>query len=198
MVMVLILLLAGTAFWLASTPDSGSQKMPELVQFKTADVYSMMLKQEALGEISLLRSGEKWLLSAGGAGDKQEVADVDAIRHLLDDLATMKIVRVVSRNPEKRKRLEMGLERLGSTKTGSGSTQVTLKTKDGNTVLDLFIGKQGSDLISTYIRMADRPEVLAVNRVLVWQVRRSYQGWKAAVSASIETHAISEPYSEVK
>lgn len=146
-VVMLILLLAVVVFWLASRPDSAPQKMPELVRFNPADVFSIMLKQEAVGVISLRRSGEKWWLSEEG----EEAADVDAVLHLLDDLASMEIVRVVTRSPENYERLQIGLEKMGSTKTGSGSTQVILKGESGNTLLDLFIGKQGSDLISTYL-----------------------------------------------
>ena len=198
MVTVLILLLIGMVFWLASRPDSAPQKMPELVHFNPADVFSITLKQEAVGVVSLLRSGEKWQLAGGLQGEGKEAANADAVLHLLDDLAGMAIIRVVTRSPENYERLQIGLEKMGSTKTGSGSTQVTLKGKDGNMLLNLFVGKQGSDLISTYVRMADTPEVLAVNRVLVWQVRRSYQGWKTRASTPAEPDAVDEPYSQVK
>jgi hypothetical protein len=76
-----------------------------------------------------------------------------------------------------------------------------MKREGGDTLLDLFIGKQGSDLISTYLRLADRPEVLAVDRTLLWQVRRPYQDWKAPVSPDADgsgVDGVNEPYSEAR
>ncbi|MES0371138.1 MAG: DUF4340 domain-containing protein [Mariprofundaceae bacterium] len=182
-IVVLILLLSGVVVWLASKPASAPQTVPELAHFGPAEVFSMTLTQEAVGVISLQRSDEKWMLTGSLSDEGQVAADAAAVRHLLDDLSSMEIVRVVTRSPENYERLQIGLEKKGSTKTGSGSTQVTLKGKDGIVLLDLFVGKQGSDLISTYVRVSDMSEVLAVNKVLVWQVRRSYQGWKAAVGS---------------
>ncbi len=140
-----------------------------MVRFNPADVFSITLKQGPEAAILLSRSGERWQLSGGGEKGGEQRADTDAVLHLLDDLASMEIIRVVTRNPEHYERLQLA----------SGATRVTLKGKDDAILLDLLVGKQGSDLISTYLRIVDKPEVLAVNRVLLWQVKRSYQGWKA-------------------
>jgi hypothetical protein len=80
---------------------------------------------------------------------------------------------------------------------------VLLKREHGDTLLELFIGKQGSDLISTYLRFADRPEVLAVDRTLLWQVRRPYEEWKAPapISPVVDDSGVdglNEPYSEAR
>ncbi|MDX8403859.1 MAG: DUF4340 domain-containing protein [Mariprofundaceae bacterium] len=184
---VLLLLLLSVVFWLASRPDSAPQTMPEMVRFNPTDVFSITLEQGAVGVISLLRSDEKWQLVGDMSGEGKSAADAKAVQHLLDDLASMEIIRVVTRNPKHYKGLN-----IDSAETSYGSVQVTLKEDGGKTLLDLLIGKQGSDLISTYLRVADRPEVLAVNRVLLWQVRRSYQGWKAAASKPVESDVNNE------
>lgn len=194
-VMVLLLLLTGMVVWLSSRPDSAQQEMPELVRFNPADVFSITLRQEAVGVISIKRSDEKWWLAEGLSDEGQQAADAKAVLHLLDDLASMEIVRVVTRSSDNYERLQLGLEKMGSTKTGSGSTQVTLRGEGGNTLLDLFVGKQGSDLISTYLRLADTPE-LGCEPSACMAGAALISSWKAVVS--VRTDVVGEPSSEVK
>ncbi len=186
---VLLLFLAGVVIWLASRPDSAPQVMPEMIRFNPDAVYALTLTNGAEVTVSLLRDGTLWKLE--GAEGEQEDANADIVQHLLDDLAFMKIVRVVTRNPEHYEKLRVT----------AGSTRVLLKREGGGTLLELFIGKQGSDLISTYLRVAGRPEVLAVDRTLLWQVRRPYQEWKAPVPIASDINSsdidgVKEPYSE--
>lgn len=165
--------------------------MPEMIRFNPDTVYALTLTSGEEVAISLLRDGTRWKLE--GAGGEQEDADTDAVQHLLDDLASMKIVRVVTRNPEHYEKLQVT----------TGSTRVLLKSEGGDTLLELFIGKQGGDLISTYLRVGGRPEVLAVDRTLSWQVKRPYQGWKAPAPTSSDAGSsaadgVNEPYSEAQ
>ncbi len=176
-IIILFLFMTGVFIWLVSKPDSAPQKMPEIIRFNPVDVFSLVLANEGAETISLRRSGDQWKLLQEGSEDKKMVfAQAVAVQHLLDDLANMEVVRVVTRNPEHYKKLHVG----------SGATQVLLKDKGNSVITNLFVGKQGSDLISTYLRVDGMPEVLAVNRVLLWQVRRSYQGWEAIDSAKVK------------
>jgi len=159
-----LLLLAGVALWLASRPESAPQQMPEMVRFDVDAVASIALVAGEGEKVMLSRSDGRWLLAEG------EPADEDAVSHLLNDLATMRVVRVVTRSFEHHERLQMDVRQ---------ASRVTLSDAGGKPLLELFIGKQGTDLISTYLRLADAPEVLAVDKALLWQVKRSYQGWQA-------------------
>ena len=188
---VSLLFLAGVLVWLASRPDSAPHSMPEMVRFSPDEVYTLDLKSGGEVAVSLLRSDGGWKLTGEGLEGETQDADADAVQQLLDDLASMKIVRVVTRNPGHYEKLRVT----------TGSVRVLLKREGGDTLLDLFIGKQGSDLISTYLRLADRPEVLAVDRTLLWQVRRPYQDWKASVSPDVDASGVdgvNEPYSEAR
>lgn len=192
-IIVSLLFLAGVLVWLASKPDSAPQLMPEMVRFNPDEVYTLALINGGDVAVSLLRSDSGWKLKGEGLeGENQNTnANADAVQHLLDDLASMNIVRVVTRNPGHYEKLRVT----------TGSVRVLLKREGGDTLLDLFIGKQGSDLISTYLRFADRPEVLAVDKTLLWQVRRPYRGWKASVSPDVDASGVdgvTEPYSEVR
>jgi len=176
-IIILFLFMIGVLIWLISKPDSAPQKMPEMIRFNPADVFSLILAHEGAETIFLRRSGDQWkLLKECSEDKKMAFAQAAAVQHLLDDLANMDVVRVVTRNPEYYEKLHVG----------SGSTQVLLKDKGDSVITNLFVGKQGRDLISTYLRVDGMPEVLAVNKVLLWQVRRSYQGWKAVDSAKTE------------
>ncbi len=186
---VLLLFLAGVVIWLASRPDSAPQVMPEMIRFNPDAVYALTLTNGGEVTASFLRDGSRWKLEGEGVEGEQEDADADAVQHLLDDLASMNIVRVVTRNPEHYEKLRVT----------TGSTRVVLKSEGGDSLLELFIGKQGSDLISTYLRVGGRPEVLAVDRTLLWQVSRPYQEWKAPVSSDVDgssVDGVKEPYSE--
>jgi len=59
-------------------------------------------------------------------------------------------------------------------------TVVLTLTGKGGAPLDVFhIGKQGTDLISTYVRRAGEPAVMAMDRALLWQVKRLPNAWQA-------------------
>jgi len=188
---VSLLFLAGVLVWLASRPDSAPQSMPEMVRFNPDEVHTLALTDGRGVAVSLLRSDSGWKLKGEGGEGEQQNADADAVQHLLDDLASMNIVRVVTRNPGHYEKLRVT----------TGSVRLLLKREGGDSLLDLSVGKQGSDLISTYLRLADRPEVLAVDRTLLWQVRRPYREWKASVSPDVAASGVdgvNEPYSEAR
>jgi len=168
------------ALWLASRPDAAYQQMPEMVRFKQGEITSITLARAGSPTLSLVRKDGQWYLSEEGAlgtdgraaaeaaVEAPVEADEEAVEHLLHDLATMEIVRVVTRNPEQYEKL----------KVTAGSTGVLL-TRDGEIVLELYVGKQGGDILSTYLRVNDWPEVVAVNKSLLWQVNRPFDGWRA-------------------
>ncbi len=170
--LALILSLAAIVIWLASRPDAAPQQMPELAGFATERVYSIEIMQRDASLLTLKRSREGWQLQL--ASGQESRADNDAVVHLLNDLAAMKPVRVVTRNPEQYEKL----------KVGPGAAKVTLQDQQESTLFEVLIGKQGSDLLSTYIRIAEQPEVLAVDRSLLWQLRRPVEGWRAKVEAA--------------
>ncbi|MDQ6955812.1 MAG: DUF4340 domain-containing protein [Mariprofundaceae bacterium] len=101
--------------------------------------------------------------------DHGDLAVQNAALRLLDDLAGMQVIRVVTRKHDYD--ADLGLLNRG----------VRVQCLDAQDVvlLDIRVGKQGSDLLSTYVRRAGNDAIVAVNRALVWQVRRSKKAWKA-------------------
>jgi hypothetical protein len=163
-IVVALLLLAVLVIWLASRPDSAPQTIPETVSVDPSQVLTITLRRAGSEPLLFKRVDGAWRLANGR---KSEAADEDAVSHLLSNLASMRVVRVVTRNPQQYEAMHVG----------ESAPEIVLKDKSGNTLLALRVGKQGVDFLTTYIRLIDKPEVLAVNKVLNWQVGRSRDGW---------------------
>jgi len=160
------LLLSCWVLWQWLQPVAAPQSMPELTRFNQDQIKRVSLNVGSREVLSLLFQDDVWLLG----DDSLARADENAVFRLLDDLRDMEPLRVVTRNPERHQRLQVH----------EGSTRLVLKDDSDHVLLDVYVGKQGSDLISTYIRLANSPEVVAVDRALAWQVRRSPGAWKVA------------------
>lgn len=175
--LALILSLVALVLWLASRPDAASQQMPEMAGFASDRAQSIEIAREESSTIRLKRSDAGWQLQADVG--EWRAANSDAVSHLLNDLAAMKPIRVVTRNPAQHQKL----------KVGPKAVRVTLKDQHEVLLLEVLIGKQGSDLLSTYVRMAGQHEVLAVDRSLVWQVSRPLDGWQGSEPLQTESAA---------
>jgi len=170
--LVLILSLAGVVLWLASRPDAAPQRMPEITRFASQAVDTIEITDRSQMKLQHTDSGWQLLMGSG----VWRAADEEAVSHLLDDLAAMQSIRVVTRNPDQYEKL----------KVGSAATKVILKDRQGKGIFEVLVGKQGSDLLSTYLRLAGKPEVLAVDRSLLWQVKRPLEGWQAREAVPVE------------
>jgi len=160
-----LVLLAGWAVWQAAQPSRAPQAMPAWPRFEAGSVHDLRILRGKTERVHLQKQADGWVI----AGDENPAADKQAVERLLDDLAKMRPVRIVTRNRAHYERLQ----------TGDDAVRVELRDGSGNTVFSAWIGKQGSDLISTYVRLEKMPEVFAVDRSLAWQVKRSVAGWKA-------------------
>ncbi len=101
-------------------------------------------------------------------GDGWKPARRDLVERFVGDLTGMRISRVVAHGSAHD--ADLGL---------ADGADVTLRDASGKTLLAVTVGRQGEDLLSTYLRVHGRPEVVAVDRALVWQVRRPLSGWVA-------------------
>jgi len=164
------LLLVGWVLWQLMRPTALPQTMPEMTRFSPDQVASVMLKRGAEATLLLSLHDDVWMVANGQTDLVWNRADESSVFRLLDDLAGMNSLRVVTRNPERYEQLRVG----------DASIEVMLKDSSDKTLLHVRVGKQGSDLISTYVRFENGVEVVAVDRALVWQVNRSYRGWEAS------------------
>lgn len=159
----LFLLLLGVVLWMWQEPSSKPQRMDIWASIAAEKIYKIIIQKQGTQSIVLQLQQGKWHLGNG------DLAVQGATLRLLDDLTAMQVIRVVTR--KQNHDADLGLLKRG----------VTVKCLDAQAVvlLDIRVGKQGSDLLSTYVRRAGDDAVVAVNKTLVWQVKRSKNAWKA-------------------
>jgi len=176
--LVVILALVGIYFWQSDRPKHVVQDMPNLPSIEQSKVVYIQVTNQT-GERIQLHKEDVWML-----GDK--LANADAVLRVLDNLHDMQPIRVVTRNPEQYHRMQVSEK----------SSRILLSDAAGKILLDLHVGKQGSDLISTYVRLHETKEVIAVNKALGWQLNRKADNWeKEEKKTSREETNDVDPYS---
>jgi len=158
----ILLILIGWSAWQFSKPEHAPQALLKTLDIKK--VHAIALTPAHSSHIHLEKQQNQWMLS----GKPAVPANGESVRHLLADLAAMHIIRIVTHTHAHDNELGM-----------SKATKLILSDKSGIRLLDLTVGKQASDLMSTYVRIGQAPEVFAVDKALIWQVRRDSHAWKA-------------------
>jgi len=174
---LLLLVLIGWSAWQFSKPANAPQTHAPLLTPAVGKVHAIKLVPVSGTPIRLVKETGKWML----AGSIHTPANNESVQHLLNDLTDMHVIRVVTRTHAHDAELGMN--------TG---TKVMLLDKANASLLTLTVGKQGSDLISTYVRIGQAPEVFAVDKALVWQVRRASNAWKAPPSKPENLHSVKQ------
>jgi len=167
----ILLLLIGWSAWQFSKPEHAPQPLLKALDIK--QIHAITLTPVHSTTIRLEKQQDKWMLS----GKPVVPVKSEAVQRLLHDLAAMHIIRVVTHTHAHDS--ELGMNK---------ATKLVLSDNSGIRLLDLTIGKQGSDLISTYVRIGQKPEVFAVDKALIWQVRRNINAWKEPSSKPVHAH----------
>jgi len=167
-----LLILIAWSVWQFSQPVLAPQAHVPLKTPDISKVTAIELMPASGAHVRLKKEGEKWML----AGKPDVPANEESVRHLLDNLVNMRVVRVVTHTHAHDDALGM-----------NHGTKLTLLDQTDTVLFILTVGKQGSDLISTYVRIGQAPEVLAVDKSLVWQVKRDSSAWKALPSRLHDT-----------
>ncbi len=144
------------------SPKDTLQSLPELPHFTVQDVATFSISSKGKVILKGKRKGDKWLLVGS---DTPTYLQTKAVERLLHDLQSMQAKRVVVRKTELFQRFAVD------------ENEVVLQDKQGHILLDVFVGKPATDLVSTYIRLADDKRVLTVDKVLTWQVKRTLDAW---------------------
>lgn len=173
--LLVIGLLTGWVLWQQSRPSSAPQALPELPSFAADAVAAIDIDNPGKTSVHLKKQADGWYLVPGAGNDTGTSSEpvraaTDAVEHLLADLAAMRPVRVVSHKPEHYARL--GVDE-------HGGTHLRLLDAGNQPLLDAYIGKPATDLVTTYLRLASGDAAVTVNRSLSWQVRRMPDAWKA-------------------
>lgn len=181
---VVLILAAVVAYALVYEQEKSLTPDETLVQWSADAVQRIRLESGFQPTVELVKQGDQWQVQPGDAVAKP--ARPDLVERLLLDLSTMQVMRIVARGSKHD--AELGLD-------SSGRVALTLMDQSGSDLLSLVIGKQGSDLLSTYVRYQGQQQVVAVDKSLIWQVRRTADGWKQPESAAEQVQeAVVDPY----
>ncbi|WP_051938107.1 DUF4340 domain-containing protein [Ghiorsea bivora] len=153
-------------------PKDTSQALPKLPTFAVQDVDSIAVYAKDKTRLQAKRDGDKWIVEGA---DKPVYVQSNVVNQLLQDLQTMQVKRVASRTEDNFSRFSVLTD------------HVVLKNKQGEVLLDVFVGKPATDLASTYIRLADENMVVTVDKVLTWQVKRTHDAWLEQKAATKDT-----------
>ncbi len=175
--LALIAALAIWALWQQSLPDSAPQALPAWDAFDQAKVSGIEIRNTGAGPVRLQLQNQTWMWLSAEGEKAAVIANDEAVQHLLADLGSMRVGRVVSHQAAHFARL--GVDEA----TG---THVIVSDAKGAVLLDIFVGKPASDLISTYVRRQGEDIAVTVNRSLTWQVKREAKSWQASEPAPSE------------
>ncbi len=158
---LLVLIATGVFFWKHEEPVSAPQQMAAWQTLDASRVSTLSIQKNGEPAIELHRQGNQWMIAG-------KAADAQAVQRLLNDLSAMRPVRIVTR------------KRDHDAMLGLDEHAITLKLSDaaGKPLLHAAIGKQGANLISTYLRLQGEDVVYAVNKSLVWQLNRPAAAWE--------------------
>jgi len=172
LIVVAILLVAGWAVWQAGRPSEGMQTMPSWEAPQLAAATTVAIGGAGL-DVQLARADSGWQVIIDG---KPVAANGEAVDRLLHDLQAMRPVRVVAHSHAHDTELHLD---------AAQAVRVTVKDAGGKSLLELAVGGQGSDLVSTYLRRGDEAAAVAVDRALLWQLKRAPAAWKAVAKPAV-------------
>ena len=174
---LLVLIATGVFFWKHEEPVSAPQQMAAWQTLDASRVSTLSIQKNGEPAIELHRQGNQWMIAG-------KAADAQAVQRLLNDLSAMRPVRIVTR------------KRDHDALLGLDAHAITVKLTDaaGKPLLHATIGKQGANLISTYLRLQGEDVVYAVNKPLVWQLNRSATAWGKTVPHPAITASAADAY----
>jgi len=170
-ILLLIFTLLGWSYMQFHQPPRSAPEvefaLPRLV---VADVVGMDIRH-AGNILHFVRKQGGWQL----VGYESRQVDEQAMKTLLDDLATMRTVRTVATGTAHDRNL--GLDK---------GQRIHVRLSDASTVvLEADIGKQGTDLATTFLRLQGTDTVVAVDKMLRWQLQRTSEGWLKTKDAAL-------------
>lgn len=116
------------------------------------------------------------------ANEQKFKADAEKINNVVTKLAEIEAVSLASNNPEKQATFEV--DKLGK--------HVKLYDKDGKVLVDIYIGKTGPDMYTTYARQEGENEVYLVKGHIGAMIPADVASWRNKTIWNIEPDVISE------
>ena len=146
----------------SSSSEAVLQQWPQITPKQVAAIQI----HHGTTTVQLHKNGEQWMVKDRYG---EVAANKEQVTRLLTDVTTMRPQRLISSNPDNFARFRLG----------DDADRLTLRGAGSKPLLDLLIGKPGTDLISTTVRRAGSNAILSVNRSLAWQLGREPSAWRA-------------------
>ncbi|MBU1628338.1 DUF4340 domain-containing protein, partial [bacterium] len=186
--LILLIALVVVALIIENPFSNKAQKMLEeqvtilFPSFKIEEAAKIEIKQ--LGsEFVLEQKGGKWVVSS----DKDFPADQESVEKLLESVRDFKVQDVVSKNKEKQNLFQV------NDMMGIGAK---ISNSKGNVIAHIYVGKNGPNFLSTYIRKEGSDEVILSGGYLKSIFDRSRTGWKDMNIFKFDTKLCNQIYLE--
>lgn len=164
----LLFVVLACLYWLlegSAGKKSATEPVDLISGFDPAAIERVTISDPQSETIMLQRSGTGWKVATNDTGYAADTATVQA---LLTSLADMKTGTVVSRNSKRHALYDLSPE-----------TALRVETLDtSGTTADVMIGKNGPNIFSTYVRIADSDAVYLVDGILKGKVSKTLKEWR--------------------
>lgn len=142
----------------ALVPDFEKQK---------AQAIRITITSPAKGQVVLTKTDENaWTLNAQ---DKTFTADTAAVSNVLDTVAKLKADTIASRNQQNFDGFEV---------TEGKGTEVKIEDAENRSLAHFYVGKNGPDIFSTYLRLKDAQTVVLTNTLVKNVFEREIKDWR--------------------
>ncbi|MBD3184056.1 DUF4340 domain-containing protein [Candidatus Poribacteria bacterium] len=132
--------------------------------FDADQVVSVEIKTKDK-EVKLNKEGDTWIVATAD----NYAADAKAVSDMLAKVKELEISLVASKSADKHAQFEVDEE---------NGTQIKLFGPEDKLLAHLFVGKMGSDFMSTYVRKANQDRVLLVDGYLKSSFDKGTRGWR--------------------
>lgn len=166
----LVFIVLAALYWLMESPAQRrtTQEPGGLLSgFKPAELERITITSPAKSAVVLQLSGTDWQVSTP-EDTTSYAADSSAVQALLDALAALTTVSMVSHNPGRHALYEVSPE------TG---LRVEALDSAGRTAA-VLIGKNGPNIFSTFVRAADSDNVYLVDGILQGTANKTLNEWR--------------------
>jgi hypothetical protein len=198
-----VIIASGVVYFERPGEQRGGTAEHPLIAGMARDTVARLEIEHLLNAVTLVRDGTAWQVQSlpSAMGAKLEAGKTDAVtavtppqpgphfpadgarvQQVIDVLSGLSVGAVASRNPEKQNQLQ--LSALG--------LQVRAFDTAGKKIAHLFVGKQGPDYFTTYVRRDGEDEAYLVHEPLSGRFPVRVTDWRDKAVWNIDADAIAE------
>jgi hypothetical protein len=169
-------------FILENPFGSRKKEVPQQVVpgFNRPGAASIMIKSPETGEVNLSKEKGAWKVISQG---KKYPADTVPVNKLLETVAEMKAETVASKNPKNYEAFEV---------TETKAIEIIIADSAGAPLAHFWVGKNGPDLFSTYVRVQKSNQVILTSGLLKDVFEKEINDWRDKTVFTMNKEDITE------